>query len=394
MPDDSTKNAMRTPTQFFLRGLAISLPAILTIIIIIWITGGIRTYLIHPTTAGVKWTLGQFLDGSVPILNEQGESDFVRLQNGPELDFCGRNYLVTPGLGADFQNLNPVSRAEAGPETANTFNETGGLSAENRWLEQRISEVYVPFGNAAVPYSDFVVVARMTHPADMPTTATGLYMEFAAERYFRSAFLLSSFAVLLVIVALYFLGRFVSAKIGSWFVRQFEENLLARLPLIRNVYGSAKQVTEFLFTENQVEYRRVVAIEYPRRGIWSLGLVTGESMLDITAAVGEPCLSVLIPSSPMPVTGYTMHVPRSQVLDLDISVDQALQFCISCGVLVPPNQKVTPELLQERLTRRLAEELSNNATLRRRDEIVDQDFPVSEETGDAFPKPRGNEPNT
>ena len=124
-------------------------------------------------------------------------------------------------------------------------------------------------------------------------------------------------------------------------------------------------MTEFLFSENQVEYRRVVAIEYPRRGIWSLALVTGEGMIDITSAVGEPCVSVLVPSSPMPVTGYTMCVPRSALLDLDITVDQAFQFCISCGVLVPSNQKVTAEVLQRELARRLAERMQADPTDRR-----------------------------
>ena len=66
-----------------------------------------------------------------------------------------------------------------------------------------------------------------------------------------------------------------------------ETRLLGRLPVIRNVYGSAKQVTDFLFSENQVEYRRVVAVEYPRRGVWSLGFVTGEGMLEVTTAAGE-----------------------------------------------------------------------------------------------------------
>lgn len=383
MPDDSTKSALRTPTQFFLRGLAISLPAILTIIIIIWIADGVRRYLIRPTTAGVKLTLAQFIDRSVSVLDEHGRERFVQMRNRPVLDYCGREYLVTSQVEEDYQAwLAQQDSADTG-------------SARQEWVEQR-AEVYVPLGSWAVPYRDYVQVAKVTHADEMPTSATGFYMELAAERYFRSAFLLSAFAVMLVIVALYFLGRLVSAKVGGWAVYQIENNLLGRLPVIRNVYGSAKQVTDFLFTESHVEYRRVVAIEYPRRGIWSLGLVTGESMLDITAAVGEPCLSVLIPSSPMPVTGYTMNVPRSQVLDLNITVDQAFQFCISCGVLVPPNQKVTPQLLQERLQQRLAEELSNDGALRRREGVDDLPIPSvgQTEAHEENPQPSDNGPQT
>ena len=113
-------------------------------------------------------------------------------------------------------------------------------------------------------------------------------------------------------------------------------------------------MTDFLFTERTIEYNRIVAIEYPRRGIWSLGFVTGESMLEMTAQAGEPLISILVPTSPMPVTGYTINVPKTEIVDLNITIDQAFQFCISCGVLVPENQKVTPESLQQALTRRLA----------------------------------------
>ncbi|MGD9858334.1 MAG: DUF502 domain-containing protein, partial [Planctomycetaceae bacterium] len=259
-----------------------------------------------------------------------------------------------------------------GPELLDVMQVEEQVRSE--WLELRANnsklvddgnpDVYVPL-DRAVPYPVYATVAKRLSPAERPTSATGVYMEDAALRYFGSQFLLSAAAVSLIVVLLYFLGRFVNARIGGWMVGKVEADLLGRLPVVRNVYGSAKQVTEFLFSENQVEYRRVVAIEYPRRGIWSLGFVTGESMLDITAAVGEPCVSVLVPSSPMPVTGYTMCVPRSALLDLDITVDQAFQFCISCGVLVPPNQRVTPEVLRRELTRRLAERMRESGTDRR-----------------------------
>ena len=87
-----------------------------------------------------------------------------------------------------------------------------------------------------------------------------------------------------------------------------------------------------------MQYSRVVAVEYPRKGIWSLGLVTGESMLDIRSAANEPILSVLIPTSPMPVTGYTVTIRKSEALDLNITIDQAFQFIVSCGVVIPPQQ--------------------------------------------------------
>lgn len=345
------RRRMLTPLHFVLRGLAISLPSVVTVVILLWVVRGINTYIVFPTTSAMKWVLAQGLDSSVPA------TGLVKLSGGPPLELCEHGYLVTRDLQRQY--LQEVAQRSA-PGAA-------GATPEPLadWLSRQPG-LYVPFGQWAVPFEDYLVVARNTHPQDMPRSAVGLYMDYASERYLGSLLHLSLLAIILILIALYFLGRFVTARIGHWLVSRFESGVLGRLPLIRNVYGSVKQVTEFLFSENQVQYRRVVAIEYPRRGIWSLGLVTNDSMLDITTAVGEPCVTVLVPSSPMPVTGYTMCLPRSHLLDLNITVDQAMSFCISCGVLVPPHQRVTPELLRQHLERRLAEDFQTSATSRTR----------------------------
>jgi uncharacterized membrane protein len=144
------------------------------------------------------------------------------------------------------------------------------------------------------------------------------------------------------ILVLYLLGKFVAAPVGRMIVNSFD-TLINRLPLISNVYSSVKQVTDFFLTEREIEFNRVVAVEYPRRGVWSVGFVTGESMLDIRSAANEPVLSVLMPTSPMPATGFTITVRKSEVVDLDLTIDQAIQFVVSCGVVVPRHQQQTPE---------------------------------------------------
>lgn len=380
--ETDTPRRRQSSRQVFARGLAISLPAILTIVILLWLIGGISDYIIQPTTASVKYVMSQFVDRSVDV----SSSRLAKLTNGPPLRYCGENYLVTVRLREQFEEQERRQRQRLS-DTEGAVDSTpsvvlaldGYFALQDqmaKWLEDQAIDnfdpsaevpfdVYVPLASRAVPYADYVVIARDTPAAEMPTSATKLYMEYAVRRYVGSTFSLSVLALSLVVVIIYFLGRFVSVRLGSWLVSQIENRLLARLPVIRNVYGSAKQVTDFLFSENQVEYRRVVALEYPRRGIWSLALVTGEGMLDITSAIGEPCVSILVPSSPMPVTGYTMCVPRSAILDLDITVDQAFQFCISCGVLVPGHQRVTPEVLQRELARRLAERMQDAAGDRR-----------------------------
>ncbi|MBC8870972.1 MAG: DUF502 domain-containing protein [Planctomycetes bacterium] len=142
----------------------------------------------------------------------------------------------------------------------------------------------------------------------------------------------------LFLLILSMLGRFLAAGMGRLMWATFE-NLIQRVPIIRNVYSAVKQVTDFVFTERDIEFNRVVAVEYPRKGVWSIGFVTGESMLDIRSSANEPVLSVLMPTSPMPATGFTITVRKSETIDLDITVDQAIQFVVSCGVVVPLQQQ-------------------------------------------------------
>lgn len=160
--------------------------------------------------------------------------------------------------------------------------------------------------------------------------------EYVRENYTTRAKILPPFVGGLLLV-LYLLGKFVAAGVGRMLVGFFDR-LILQLPLISNVYSAVKQVTDFVFVDREIEFNRVVAVEYPRKGIWSIGFVTGESMLDIRAAANEPVLSVLMPTSPMPVTGFTITVLKSEAVDLNITVDQAIQFVVSCGVVVPPQQ--------------------------------------------------------
>jgi len=193
----------------------------------------------------------------------------------------------------------------------------------------------LPDGNF-VPLEVYELVRRNRGQQTLPQTAGGVYRRYVELRWLRPVVTIPFFVALFILV-LYLLGKSMAAGMGRLFWNSFEQ-IIHRLPLIRNVYSSVKQVTDFLFSEREIQYSRVVAVEYPRKGIWSLGFVTGESMRDIQGAAGEPVLSVLMPTSPMPMTGFTITVRQSETIDLDITVEQALQFIISCGVVVPPHQ--------------------------------------------------------
>lgn len=346
--ETKTPRGELTPARIFLRGLAVSLPTIFTIVVLIWVLNFVNKYIIVPATWTVKYTMSQFVDDSVP------SSSLARLETSPPLAYCESGYLVTNDLKQRYQKFIRSQEAHTDQVGNGENSEKFALRSQRRvgWMqveaEKLDSEVYVQLGPRAVPYPVYSEVARNLPPGQIPTSSRAVYMEYVANKYFRSLFHLSLLTVVLIIFILYFTGQFVSAKLGGWIVRVFEVQILGRLPLVRNIYGSAKQVTDFFFTENQtVDYSRVAAIQYPRKGVWSIGFVTGESMMQISVGAGEPCVTFLIPSSPAPMTGYTVNVPRSEVLDLNITVEQAMQFCISCGVLSPPHQKMTPKKFKE-----------------------------------------------
>jgi uncharacterized membrane protein len=163
-----------------------------------------------------------------------------------------------------------------------------------------------------------------------------VFRRYVEQRYLQPHRVVPLVLVVFVLL-LYLLGKFLAAGIGRVFWNLLEQGIF-RLPLVRNVYGSIKQVTDFMLSDRQLPYTRVVAVEYPRKGIWSLGFVTGESLPELQQAAGEPTLAIMIPCSPMPLTGVTITALKSEVVELNMSIDQAFQFVISCGVGVPRRQ--------------------------------------------------------
>ncbi len=142
----------------------------------------------------------------------------------------------------------------------------------------------------------------------------------------------------LAIVGIYILGRFFASFLGRGTWRVVEKTFF-RFPVVKQVYPYIKQITDFLLSERRMEFSRVVAVEYPRKGIWSVGLVTAQGMKILQAKHSGELLTVFVPSSPTPFTGYTITVSRDEIVDLPISIDEALRFVISGGVIMPQSQQ-------------------------------------------------------
>ncbi|MEN8151468.1 MAG: DUF502 domain-containing protein [Planctomycetota bacterium] len=141
-------------------------------------------------------------------------------------------------------------------------------------------------------------------------------------------------ALLLVFIAGFILATFVGKRILGRF-----ENMMGKFPVVKVIYPYARQVVEFFMKEKAVTFNTVVAVEYPRRGIYSLGFVTGNGLKKITKTTGRDMVNIFVPSSPTPVTGYTIFVPVEDVIPLPITVDEAVRIAISGGVLIPEQQQ-------------------------------------------------------
>ena len=144
---------------------------------------------------------------------------------------------------------------------------------------------------------------------------------------------IAGFIVILVLVSV--IGAILASVIGRSLWR-IVENMLTNIPVVRRVYPYIKQLTDAIFNkENNLAFKRVIAIEYPRKGLWSLGFVTGSGIRKVVESVNEPMLSIFVPSSPMPFTGYVLMVKESETISLELTIEEALRFTVSGGVITP-----------------------------------------------------------
>ena len=112
-----------------------------------------------------------------------------------------------------------------------------------------------------------------------------------------------------------------------------------RIPLVRSIYASVKQVTESMFSSGK-SFRKVVLVEYPRKGMWSLAFQTGTGAEEVRDKTGRDVTNVFIPTTPNPTSGFFLMMPQKDVIVLDMSVDEALKYIISMGVVAPAGGRV------------------------------------------------------
>jgi uncharacterized membrane protein len=125
----------------------------------------------------------------------------------------------------------------------------------------------------------------------------------------------------------------VTNLIGRQLVDYWEE-LLQRIPLVRSIYSSVKGLAESVFSQEKA-FRKVVLIPYPRTGVWSMGFLTAENLGEISARTGVESVCVFIPATPNPTSGFIVIVPRTDVIELSMSVDAAMKMIVTLGIVMP-----------------------------------------------------------
>jgi uncharacterized membrane protein len=147
--------------------------------------------------------------------------------------------------------------------------------------------------------------------------------------------------VVLTLLVLFFTGVFAANIMGQRLVR-VGEGLLARIPVVKTIYNSVKQVSDTLFSSSGQAFRKALLVRFPHSEAWTIAFLTGTPGGEVASRLSGDHISVYVPTTPNPTSGYFLIVPRSKVIELDMNVDEALKYVISMGVASPSPQRRAP----------------------------------------------------
>ncbi|MDE2235642.1 MAG: DUF502 domain-containing protein [Gammaproteobacteria bacterium] len=141
--------------------------------------------------------------------------------------------------------------------------------------------------------------------------------------------------ILLVLVVLLLTGFIASNFLGRQMLR-LGEDILEYIPLVRSIYNTVKQISDTMFSKKGKAFRKVVLVRYPQRDSWSLAFLTSDELGEVSIKAPRQLISVFIPTTPNPTSGFLILVPEEEVIELEMSVDEAFKMIVSLGVIVPP----------------------------------------------------------
>ncbi|MFO0120845.1 MAG: DUF502 domain-containing protein, partial [Burkholderiales bacterium] len=145
---------------------------------------------------------------------------------------------------------------------------------------------------------------------------------------------------LLTLLVIFLTGVLTANFLGQRLVRIWER-VLARIPIVNTVYSSVKQVSDTLLSPQGNAFRKALLVEYPRRGSWTIGFLTGTPALEVRRQIDDDMVSLYVPTTPNPTSGFFLMVPRADTRELDMSVDEALKYVVSMGVVIPTDRSAS-----------------------------------------------------
>ena len=206
------------------------------------------------------------------------------------------------------------------PEYIPNFAESLGMVPDPEELEDAVR-------NARISMDDAQAIRELSH-----SLFTKNVNEWWADHPYMNLL-----GLIVAAIIVYVCGRLVGGFLGRSLYRKVEK-LMVSIPVISKIYPYIKQLVDFLISDDdKPKFSSVVAVEYPRKGIWSVGFLTGDAMQAIKTKLPNS-VTVFIPSSPTPFTGYTITVPKKDTINLPITVEEAIRFAVSGGVLKPEHQ--------------------------------------------------------
>lgn len=160
--------------------------------------------------------------------------------------------------------------------------------------------------------------------------------QYQLDNYFSMS--IPGIGLIVLVVFLMLIGMFAAGFLGRFFIR-LGEWFVAKVPLISSIYSLLKQIFETVFSSKTQAFKRVVMLEYPRKGIWILGLVSADLHGEVEDKLPEPMVNVFIPTTPNPTSGFLIFVPKKDVIEMNMSVEEAIKFIVSGGLVEPKKKK-------------------------------------------------------
>lgn len=225
------------------------------------------------------------------------------------------------------------------------------ISSTERVLDDHTKAPNMTFGSRLRGY--FLAGILVTAPISITVYLTWVFLTFIDNNVNKvlpkewigdlkitiaDQFVITAVPGLGILMALFFfvfIGWFATNFMGRLFIR-IAEYILDRMPVIRSLYGAIKQIFETIMASRSQAFREVVMLQYPRKGVYSIGFVTGRSKGEVQQATKNETINVFVPTTPNPTSGYLLFVPKKELIYLKMSVEEGVKLVISGGIITPP----------------------------------------------------------